>query len=440
MMTAKLVDAAFIAMLSSTTDMVFVKDAELRYRAASMPFVRMVGKEKVEEILGRTDIEILEDENLAKRYVSDDRKMIDGGENLIDYVEPLTDEDGQPRYGSTSKFLLRDEDGSFLGLLGITKDITRDYAVRQHYQQELKLLFKLPEDTYAVSYIDIDSWRIISQRRQCVGNGTIQACHTVEELCAAAMESIVEAESEAADFYRHFEPTVLHKIFEEGRNSLSFTYQRKLSDDSVKWVHNTVRFLVDVNSGHLCAMLVAKDVDLEKKEEKRLLEAARMDRMTKVLNRETTMDDIRKVLTEEAGCRHALFMMDVDNFKALNDTLGHLAGDEFLISFASELKENFRETDILGRIGGDEFFALLRNVKGVPEIAEKAQEVMTAIQVVCAKYSSEKLSCSIGISMYPENGKTIEELYAHADEALYQAKRKGKNRFVFSYIGNETVH
>lgn len=439
-MITKLLNGAFEVMLSNTTDMVFVKDAELRYRAASMPFVRMVGKEKVEEILGRTDLEIFADENLAKRYISDDKKLITGGENLVDYMEPLTEEDGQARYGSTSKFLLKDDDGTFLGLLGITKDITRDYVVRQHYQQELKLLFKLPEDTYAVTYVDVDSWHMISQRRQYINGGTLPICNTVEEFCVAALGAVVDAGSEAADFYRNFNPVVLRDIFEGGKNNLSFTAQRKLTNGSVKWVHNTVRFLVDVNSGHLCTMLIARDVDAEKKAEQQLVEAARMDRMTKVLNRETTMEDIRKVLAEETECQHALFMMDVDNFKALNDTLGHQAGDEFLITFASELRENFRETDIVGRIGGDEFFALLRNVRGVPEIAEKAQEVMTAIQEVCAQYPTEKLSSSIGISMYPENGTTIEELYAQADEALYQAKKKGKNRFVFAYLGDETMH
>ncbi|MBQ8627763.1 MAG: PAS domain-containing protein, partial [Agathobacter sp.] len=203
-MDKELMKAAFKAMLESSTDMVFLKDANLVYQAASMPFVKMVGKSSEQEIIGHTDLEIFEDENLAKRYVADDHKLMEDGENLVDYMEPITDDNGHARYGSTSKFILRDNEGQLIGLLGITKDITREYFARQRYQQELKYLFKLPEDTYAVCYIDVDSWRVISQRRQEIGKGTLQVCQTVEELCQVAIDSIVNKQCDAAKFYRNF--------------------------------------------------------------------------------------------------------------------------------------------------------------------------------------------------------------------------------------------
>lgn len=427
-----LINAAFQAMLEGTKDMMFVKDANLVYVAASVPFVKMTGKQSVEELVNRTDFEIFDDENLAKRYMADDRKLLEGGENLLDYIEPITEENGHARYGSTSKYILTDGEGETIGILGITKDITKDYIARQHYQQELRYLFELPADTYAVAYIDIDNWRIIGQRRQMIEEGTVQACYTVEGLCEAALESIVDSESEAAEFYGNFTKEHLRDIYAEGKMDLSFKYQRLLSDSSVRWVHNTVRFLVDVDSGHLCAMLCTKDIDAEKQEEQKLVEAAQMDRMTMLLNRETTMEQIMQILENEAEQTHVLFMIDVDNFKNLNDTLGHQIGDEFLIAFAAEVRNHFRESDIVGRIGGDEFFAFMRNVSGVAETAGKAKEVLVAIQKVCAEYAQIPLSASIGISLYPENGKTMEELYAQADSALYQAKGEGKNRFVFA--------
>uniref|UniRef100_UPI004056EBDE sensor domain-containing diguanylate cyclase n=1 Tax=Acetatifactor sp. TaxID=1872090 RepID=UPI004056EBDE len=428
----KIINVAFRAMLDGTGDMVFVKDANLVYMAASVPFVRMTGKQTVEELINRTDLEIFDDENLARRYIADDRKLLAGGENLLDYIEPITEENGHARYGSTSKYILRDEEDNIIGILGITKDITKDYIARQHYQQELRFLFELPIDTYAVSYIDIDDWRIIGQRRQTIGKGMMQACYTIEGLVEAALESIVDHESEAAEFYGNFTKDYLRRIYAEGKIDLSFKYQRLLSDGSTRWVHNIVRFLVDVDSGHLCVMLCAKDIDAQKQEEQKLMEAAQMDRMTMLLNRETTMEHIEQILEEEAEKNHVLFMIDVDNFKKLNDTLGHQAGDEFLIALATEVRKHFRESDVVGRIGGDEFFALMRNVTGVSETAVKAQEVLDAIQKVCAEYAQIHLSGSIGISLYPENGKTLEELYAQADGALYQAKHKGKNQFIFS--------
>ena len=137
-------------------------------------------------------------------------------------------------------------------------------------------------------------------------------------------------------------------------------------------------------------------------------------------------------MAEESECNHVLFMIDVDNFKNLNDTRGHQAGDEFLIDLASEIKSSFRETDVVGRIGGDEFFALMRNVPGDSVTLRKAQELLDTIQEVCADYRDLQLSSSIGISMFPQDGTTLEELYAQADGALYEAKRKGKNRYMFA--------
>lgn len=428
----RLVNAAFRAMLEGTKDMIFVKDANLVYVAASKPFVRMTGKEKEEQLIHRTDLEIFEDEELAKRYISDDRKLLAGGRNLLDYIEPITNDNGQARYGSTSKYILRDDMGEIIGILGITRDITRDYIARQHYQRELKYLFELPADTFAVSYIDVDSWRIISQRRQNIGDGSLQSCFTVEELCEAAVDSIVDTKSEAAEFYRNFTPGKLRNIYSSGRSSVSFTYQRRLTNGSIRWVHNTVRFLIDADSGHMCAMLSAKDIDAEKRKEQQLLQEAKLDRMTMLLNRATTMTAISKILEEEPDHSHVLFMIDVDNFKNMNDNLGHQTGDRFLIQFAEEVRKHFRETDVVGRIGGDEFFALMRDVSGTLETAEKAQEVLAAIQKVCAEYTVVPLSGSIGISLYPEDGKTLDELYCKADAALYEAKRRGKNQFIYA--------
>lgn len=426
-----LIETAFRAILDSTRDMMFIKDAKLVYVAASQPFVKMVGKEKPEDIIGKTDHQIFEDEALADRYVLDDRKLLARGQNLVDYIEPITDEDGQHRYGSTSKYILKGDHGEVLGILGVTRDITKDYLVRQNYQKELKYLFELPHDVYAVSYIDIDSWRVISQRRQLISEGTIQSCKTVEELAEAAVESIVDSSSDAAKFYQNFTQDFLRNISESGRTHLVFKYERRLSDGRKHWVQNEIRFMMDVESGHACAMLSAKNIDKEKLEEQKLILAAKMDKMTMVLNRDTTMEYIRQIFEKDGTAKHALFMIDVDNFKLLNDTYGHLVGDEFLIEFAAELKSCFRDSDIVGRVGGDEFFALMRDVPDRETIGMKAKELLETIQAVCKPYAEINLSGSIGIAVYPESGKSIEALYLRADTALYQAKREGKNKYVF---------
>ena len=427
-----LICAAFQAILDHTEDMVFIKDADLVYAAASMPFVRMVGKDSIEEIVGYTDFEIFEDQNLAKRYVSDDHKLLEAGEDLSEYMEPLAEFGGQARYGLTSKHILYDQDGTYIGILGITKDITRDYFAQQHYRHELRYLFELPEDTFAVCYIDVDSWRIISQRRQMLNEATLQSCDTIEELCEAALDSILDKECEAAAFYSNFTADCLKKIYASCQSNRSFEYMRRMTDNTVHWIKNEIRFLVNADNGHLCVMLSAKTIDEQKHKEQELVKAAQLDGMTMLLNRETTMEQIREILRTEKDANHVLFMIDVDNFKDLNDTFGHQAGDEFLVELTAKMKKSFRAVDVVGRIGGDEFFVLMRNVSPAVNIVAKAQNLLDMIHTVCKDYSEVPVSASIGISRYPEDGLSLKTLYARADEALYGAKRKGKNQFVFS--------
>ncbi len=424
--------AAYKTLISNTNDMVFVKDLNHKYVGASDSFVKMFGKEEEAQLIGYTDYDILEDKTLAKRYVDDDRKIMEKGIFIKDYVEPITDLDGNPRYGSTSKYALKDEDGNVLGILGITKDITREYYARHYFQQELKSLFELPEDAYAVCYIDIDDWRIISQRRKELFEGTLQSCNTVEEVAMSAMDSIVDKESEAFDFYKKLSKEYMENLFRDGTTELSFKYERRLTNGLVRWIHNKVKFITDVESGHLCVMLTAKDIDEEKKAEQNILLAAKMDMMTMVYNRDTTMNCIREILSEQSDSTHVLMMLDVDNFKDLNDTYGHQVGDEFLIKLAGKLKEYFRDTDVVGRIGGDEFFTLMKNVHDLSIVPKKAEQILDTIVDLCKIYDGINLSGSIGISVYPDNGCTLEQLYAMADEALYHAKNHGKNQYIFA--------
>lgn len=430
-MNAELMKSAFSVMIKNTKDMVFLKDNNLVYRAVSDAFVKMLNKKNANEIIGHTDSEVFDDKSLAKRYISDDIRLLNDGKDHIDYIEPIVDDNGNARYGSTSKYILRNNKGDTIGILGVTKDITKEYIARRRYQQELSYLFELPKDTYAVCYIDIDDWRIISQRRQTIVDATLQEAQTIEEICGYAAESIVDKECDAYHFYNHFAAENLHDIYSSGRRMISFSYERTFSDNSSKWVKNDIYFLVDVDSGHLCVMLSARDINNDKIREQQLVEAAKLDSMTSLLNHEATMEYMRHILKAEYDRPHAFFMLDVDNFKDLNDTLGHQTGDEFLIKISSELKKKFRETDIVGRIGGDEFFALMRNVSEKEKIEAKAKEIVSIVKEVAAEYSGINLTGSVGISVYPKDGKTLDELYAKTDEALYEAKGSGKNTYKF---------
>ena len=127
----------------------------------------------------------------------------------------------------------------------------------------------------------------------------------------------------------------------------------------------------------------------------------------------------------------AFFSMDLDGFKNVNDTLGHLEGDTLLQLVARELESCFREGDIVGRLGGDEFIALMYGVSTREIIERKAEELcarIRSIRMVHPRYSG--VSVSIGVAIAPEHGDSFEALYAKADVALYHAKQGGRDRFV----------
>ena len=128
-------------------------------------------------------------------------------------------------------------------------------------------------------------------------------------------------------------------------------------------------------------------------------------------------------------------MIDMDNFKEVNDTYGHVHGDRLLVEISSRMKESIREYDTISRYGGDEFLLV-----SIPEINDR-KDVDIVIERLLGRVNQPfeinsdvvlSPAISIGIALYPQNGKTAEELMLKADEALYAAKRLGKNRYTFA--------
>lgn len=122
-----------------------------------------------------------------------------------------------------------------------------------------------------------------------------------------------------------------------------------------------------------------------------------------------------------------VLLLDLDNFKRLNDVCGHIEGDNFLIKVAEKLKQFCRSTDIISRLGGDEFMIFMPNVKE-HEIQPLVSRIISGIRKeYCKSGVTFEVTASVGIAHYPENGRFFSELYHCADLALYDAKRNGKN-------------
>lgn len=166
-------------------------------------------------------------------------------------------------------------------------------------------------------------------------------------------------------------------------------------------------------------------------------EQSRRDPLTSFYNKVVIEEAIDTYFQQERRRgKCALMVIDIDNFKLINDTQGHLFGDAVLVDFADAMKHLFRTTDLIGRIGGDEFVVLMKDVRSIADIEEKSQEICNAVRSFCETGKNQNgISCSIGISLYPDHGKTYRALFKKADQALYTTK--GFNKDGFTIYGTE---
>lgn len=166
-------------------------------------------------------------------------------------------------------------------------------------------------------------------------------------------------------------------------------------------------------------------------EQKLFEEQAKIDSLTEFYNKSTTAIETDKLFENEQDAEHTLFIIDVDNFKAINDNLGHHHGDVVLWGVANDIRKCFRDTDILGRIGGDEFIVVMRDCGLLETIHERANMICDNLRKTFKSEDDKEysISSSIGIALYPQDGTTYTELYQNADVALYETKDKGKNGF-----------
>ncbi|MCH5281454.1 MAG: diguanylate cyclase [Lachnospiraceae bacterium] len=164
-----------------------------------------------------------------------------------------------------------------------------------------------------------------------------------------------------------------------------------------------------------------------------LLKLAERDQLTGLYNKVTTENKIKEFIETHSDMQSLLFVLDIDNFKKINDTRGHAFGDEVLRSIGQQVRVLFRSSDILGRVGGDEFIIFLKGVKEDEFVLREAKKVEYFFQHFQAgegyvKYSA---TASIGCAVFPRDAADFENLYKCADKALYTAKQRGKNQLAF---------
>lgn len=184
----------------------------------------------------------------------------------------------------------------------------------------------------------------------------------------------------------------------------------------------------DNNKRPVRAVGVIVDIEEEKRERQELIIKAQNDCLTGLYNKAVSQKKMEEYLEWKDCEKGALFLIDVDDFKYVNDQFGHLCGDKTLSKIASMMKNKFRFTDVLGRVGGDEFLAFLPGLSD-QLAAELADKILIGIKEISFEEYDIHLSCSIGIAFYPKDGRDFYSLFSHADQALYYVKNTGKGSY-----------
>jgi diguanylate cyclase (GGDEF)-like protein len=211
---------------------------------------------------------------------------------------------------------------------------------------------------------------------------------------------------------------------------VSVEYRLASPDGRWIWHSASVVFLYSSSQTGLKIIGYVKNIDERKKQEIKMFNESQKDSLTGLFNRKVTEALINQYLSENGkNVQHAVIMLDIDNFKSINDTYGHSQGDAALICFSKQLQRLFRSSDIVGRVGGDEFLVLMKNIAGKDVLLEKLRSISSAFCEIKLDDASYQVHSSIGVSLYPSDGTNFAELFKKADMALYHSKQNGKNQF-----------
>ncbi len=205
------------------------------------------------------------------------------------------------------------------------------------------------------------------------------------------------------------------------------------ADGRYLWCQVRITMQCDSTGKPMKMIGVIINIDAEKRAARILQEQAEHDSLSGLLNKEAGKNYVMEYLRQgQYDAPAALMIIDLDNFKQVNDKYGHLTGDSIITDAAVEIKKLFRSNDVIARIGGDEFMVLMKHIPAIYVLKER---LATLINIFRTKISDKvpyaNLGCSIGVALFPEHGVAYQELFEHADQALYQVKSQGKNTYRF---------
>ncbi len=413
-------EARFRSLVESSSDWIWEVDAKGNFIYSSPNVKETLGYE-VDEIIGTTPFERMPEEE-AKRVseefisISKERRPFSGLENTNRH------KNGRVVIMETAGVPIIDEEGTLIGYRGVNRDITK----RKHAEEALKKeteRFVLHFDQSPLAIIEWDTdfkvaeWNPAAER--------IFGYTKTEAKGRAAMDLIIPE-----NVKNHVSEIWASLLSEEGGyRSTNENITKEGNLITCEW-YNTP--LINEKGRVIGVASMAVDVTEQKRVEERITHMAYYDTLTGLPNRTLFKDRL------EQDCRIAdrskrfvgILFMDIDHFKDINDTLGHLVGDLFLQAVAERLKEGFRASDTVSRLGGDEFAVIIPELKHAEDIKHVIESVIDRFKVPFNILDRELfVTFSIGCSYYPIDDTNADNLLRNADTAMYQAKALGRNRY-----------
>ncbi|HYE36685.1 bifunctional diguanylate cyclase/phosphodiesterase [Methylocaldum sp.] len=380
----------------------------------------------VEDIYGYKPEEFYADPNLWINAVHpDDRARVhEGFGNLLkgmsfDAVYRIVRRDGEVRWIHDIGYAVTDPTGHRTRLDGITRDVT----AQKHIEAELRLAQAAFENTAEGIVITDAETRIIAVNKAF----TAITGYSESDLIGKTPR-LWQSKRHNASVYK----TLWAAIRTTGQWQGELWNRRK-SGEIFPALEN-VSAIRGRNGEILNYVAAVSDISGVKQFEKQLFQLAHHDALTQLPNRLLFTDRLDHALSHahREGHRVAVLFIDLDRFKNINDSLGHTVGDQLLCEVASRLTSAVRENDTVARLGGDEFVIALEHINTSEGAAVLAEALVSALAEPVRVDDHELfVTPSIGISIYPDDAKSTEDLIGHGDAAMYYAKRLGRNRFQF---------
>lgn len=355
--------------------------------------------------------------------------------------------------GSTLDTMIRIKNGDYKARLNTTGKHEIHYVMEtfndllntiEHNHDELYRSsdrYKTAIQTFSDVFFEIDILNDVIEfgDNDWIGKLGVMPTMSYKEAFQLFYESYI-SEEDKAYFYESMEPKSLIMQFGEmesgERNSIALQFRWRNPKFGVAWLSMTIVPIYDRNGNMHSMVGFIKDIHEQKTKEIQLMTEAQKDGLTGLNNKITTERLIENLLAKSnTSQKHALLIIDLDDFKLVNDTHGHLIGDDVLRMIAQLLQTRFRTTDIIGRIGGDEFVVFMQDVSE-SLVLKKANEIASSLTDFADFPFDMKVSCSIGLAFYPREGTHFLDLFEQADKALYVVKESGKNQIGYLPASN----